>query len=379
MIKKLIKYVLGIFFYIFRIFPINNKKICVVNFNGKGYGDNIKPIIEELIIQNKQDEFDIVWLVAKKYDDIPKFIKQVKIKSLSAIYHLSTSKIWVNNHRFNTYVKKRKNQFYIQTWHSSLRLKKIEGDAINYLPPSYVEIAKHDSKMINLLTCGSLFSKKTYETSFWYDGEILLCGTPKFDIYFKDELKRNIKEKLLKKYNINSKKKIILYAPTFRKDDDKFSGNLDFSFLKNDNDFENYVFLIRLHPNSKALLQLSEEVINVTDYSSIEELLIACDMLITDYSGCCFDALVLKKPCILYVPDLKEYLLKERNLYFDFEELPFEKCSDLTSLKKKIHNFNYSKYLDKINGFSKKIGLLEKGKASKMICERIEKEIYEKI
>ena len=34
------------------------------------------------------------------------------------------------------------------------------------MPPSYVEIAKHDSKMINLLTCGSLFSKKTYETSF---------------------------------------------------------------------------------------------------------------------------------------------------------------------------------------------------------------------
>lgn len=379
MINSIVKFIAGLLFYIFRIFPINNRKICLVNFNGKGYGDNIKPIIEEMISQNKQSKFNFVWLVQKKYDEIPSFIKQVRIKSVVGIYHLTTAKIWINNHRFNTYVKKRKKQFYIQTWHSSLRLKKIEGDAIKYLPKSYIKIAKHDSKMINILTCGSLFSEKIYKKSFWYSGEIFLCGTPKFDIYFKENIKKKIKLNVLKRYKIKNDLKLILYAPTFRKSNDSFNGNLDFSSLVKEKSLRNYVFLVRFHPNTNAKISESSSVINVTNYPNIENLLIACDMLITDYSGCCFDALVLKKPCVLYVPDLKEYLKNERSLYFDFKDLPFKKAKNLLELKDTINYFDYEEYLKKIGLFSKKIGLIENGNASKLICERIEKEIYEKI
>src|SRR5690606_28368099 len=79
---------------------------------------------------------------------------------------------------------KRKSQYYIQTWHSPLRLKKIEKDIENNLDESYIERAKIDSKMCDLMISGSDFSWNIYRNSFWYDGEILKCGTPRCDIFF---------------------------------------------------------------------------------------------------------------------------------------------------------------------------------------------------
>ena len=79
----------------------------------------------------------LFWAV-KEYDEtMPSNKIQVKIYSIKWFFHMATAKIWVNDSRFPSYVKKRRTQYYIQTWHSSLRFKKIEGDVVCQLPYSY--------------------------------------------------------------------------------------------------------------------------------------------------------------------------------------------------------------------------------------------------
>ena len=73
-------------------------------------------------------------------------IRKVKVTSLRYIYELCTSKIIITNFRTTDTFIKRKDQYYIQTWHSSLRLKQIEKDTESTLPKDYVNMAKKDLK-----------------------------------------------------------------------------------------------------------------------------------------------------------------------------------------------------------------------------------------
>ncbi len=72
--------------------------------------------------------------------------------SLKYFYELCTSKVIITNYRTTDLFKKRKGQYYIQTWHSSLRLKQIEQDTENSLQPHYIEMAKKDSEKMRPLT-----------------------------------------------------------------------------------------------------------------------------------------------------------------------------------------------------------------------------------
>lgn len=366
--NKICKYFAPLFFYFFRIFKIKNNKIVIVNYSGKGYGDNAKYIVDELI---KKNIFDIVWST-KDRDSLPIGVRAVNIFSLKWIYELSTAKIWINNSRFKLYVKKRKNQFYIQTWHSSLRLKKIELDAIEKLPDYYKKMIIDDSKKIDLMISGCDFSYNTYKNSFAYNGEIAKIGTPRFDLFFNEKKMKEYNRKIRSKYKIDMKKKILLYAPTFRTWGDSSKCPLNLEAFEKKLPSE-YILLVRSHPNITLKFdEIDNRIIDVTLYPDMQELICAADFLITDYSGCCFDMMITRKPCVIFAPDLDEYLKRERNLYFTYDELPFELTTKESELLDKIINFKINEYVSNIEEFYKFIGMYENGNASQELCKIIE-------
>ena len=357
----------NLFGYIFRIFPIENNKVVIVNYYGKGYGDNAKYICDELL----KHDYNIIWLVKKEYFGDIKFptnVKKVKYNSIKGLYELTTAKFWIDNSRKVFYPPKRKKQFYIQTWHSSLRLKKIEKDAEDSLTEFYVENAKKDSKNINLITSGCGFSTNIYKNSFWYDGKILECGSPRCDIFFDKSKKENIKKKVYKELGIKNNKKIILYAPTFRKKTNINECYLNCNYVAEKLD-KDYILAVRYHPTEKNKLDLNDNIINATDYPDMQELICAIDILVTDYSGCCFDAMINKTKCHLIAKDKEEYFKKERKLYFDYDSLPFLHAANEDELLSNIKEYNEKEYNKKIEKFCKEINLMEKGKASVSIVE----------
>ena len=355
-------------FYIFRIFKVKPNKILFEASAGNAYGDSPRVISEGL-----NGNYDIVWVCNNNKEKFPENIKTVERSSIKYIYEHVTSKVWVSNVRKPGFCKKRKNQFYIQTWHSPLRLKKVEKDTEKFLEKQTIKNSINDAKMTDVMISGCDFSKKLYENSFWYNGEVKKFGTPRCDVFFYDDKMKKIKENVYNSLRINKKNKIILYAPTFRK------GNTYFEYPDFENildNVENIVILVRFHHNSKVDFKTNnKKIINVTDYPDMQELLVACDLLITDYSSSMFDMLIAKKKCILYVPDYEEYLKTNRDLYFKLNELPFEKCHGSKELLENILNFDEKKYYENINEFSKKIKLYEDGKATLRVCSMIEEVI----
>lgn len=360
---------------IFWIFNIKPDKVVVSGFYGRGYGDSGKYILDEIAKRNKK--LDIVWLTKEPNSLFPSYVRPVKYNSLRSFYELATARIWIDNNRKKRYISKRKGQFYLQTWHSNLRLKKIEKDAGDSLDKRYIAMAKHDSRMINAIVVGCDFSYNTMRNSFWYDGPIYKTGTPRCDELF-NVSKRSIRE-TKKNLKIPDNYKILLYAPTFRKNKDVNLDSIENFVEKLRKKYsDKFKLLVRFHPGSKQSIKETEYIKDVTKFPNMQNLINISDILITDYSGSMFDAAISHKPCILYTPDLEEYLKNERELYFSFDELPFRHVNTLSKLADAVTQFDKEEYKKRINAFLKKVGCYEKGNSAKNVVDMLEREVWNK-
>lgn len=365
-------------YYLFRVFPLKSNKIVLSNFNGNGYGDNLKYIAEEIIFRNLS--CDLVWMLSVEFmnnSSMPNTIRRVRNGSLKSIYEMVTAKVWIDNVRKPFHVKKRKGQYYIQTWHGAPALKRVESDVKN-LSVDYVKSAQTDSKKIDLFLSNCRLFTDLVKSSFWYSGEVLECGSPRNDVLLSDQ--NVLPEKVREAYGISEKQRIVLYAPTFRLNNCAKLRDLDIEqCLKSlSKRFTGeWGLMVRLHPNvqheSNSLL-LKEHVINVTSYEDLQELLVAVDVVITDYSSLMFDSALQRKPVFLYCPDFESYKV-ERNFYFTFDELPFTFATDNETLIKNILRFDQNSYLNCLDGFFKRVGLCERGRASKTVVDIIETQL----
>ena len=352
-----------------RRMPIQKNKVILWSDNFKTFGCSPK-YIALYLAENFPEKYDIVWVLEREKpvpDVFPSGIRIVRYFSMEYLKEIATAKVIICNHRTSNYhfFRKRPGQYYIQTWHSSLRLKKIEGD-VSQLSDSYVQMARQDSEKIDLLLSGCRFSTDIFRRAFWYDGEILEKGTPRCDRFFAGNAE--IKEKVYRHFGIPSEKKLAIYAPTFR--DDKSASLYGFDPDKLQASLgDDWCIGCRLHPNLNAEIPAGT-AIPMSKYPDMQELLQACDLLITDYSSSMFDMAVAGKKCALYVPDLKQYLANERGMYFDLMELPFPKAADMDALCAAVTDF--SGYNDHCAEFLDKIGNFEQGTAAEEVAKRIE-------
>lgn len=361
-------------YYVFRIFPIKKNKIIFSNFCGKGYGDNPKYICEEILRRSK--DYDLVWCVENSQKYLLDGVRTVKVGSIKHIFELCTAKVWIDNCR-KQYVRKRKQQYYIQTWHG-IALKRIEGDVSDKLSKEYIRNAKHDSKNIDLLLSDGRYMTSIYKKSFWYDGRIVEWGSPRNDILIDVNKRKNIRDKVLKIYAIDSSKRIVLYAPTFRVNKSLDVYSLDFDRVIHSCECKfggKFVLFIRLHPNMKdevfSISAFNSEIISVSQYPDVQELLVAADVVVTDYSSLMFDYAFTKKPCFQYAVDIDEYK-KDRDFYIDLEKLPFSIATNNDEMEKNIAYFNQEIYEKQIDSFVSEYGLTAAGCASTMCANIIE-------
>lgn len=362
--------------------PVKKNKIFLYSYYGSQYGCGPKYITEYVLANFPSGKYDIVWAFNTPEKHNIKGVRKVKTMSFRYFYELCTSKVVITNFRTTELFVKRKNQYYIQTWHSSLRLKQIEKDAENVLPAQYIKQAKEDSRKLDLLMSGRQYSSDIFKRSFWYEGEIFEHGIPRNDILSeKSETKRTA---VLSGLGIDAERKVLLHAPTFRNNND-----LDIYKLNYDKITENlksrfggdWVILVKLHPhliNSSHTLLTGENVRDVTAYNDIQEPLISADVLISDYSSLMFDYTVTGKPCFLYIPDYYEYTRKERKLYFDLDDLPFRTAQDMNQLLKEIEEFDDALYRNELDIFLTGVGTFENGTACEKLAERIDSICFSK-
>ncbi len=360
----------GLWFF----FPVKRDKIVACSFNGKGYSDNPKYILQALLGNEKQQE--IVWLMKdmRETEELPPGIRACRFGSVAAAYHLATAGIWIDNVR-KKYLYKKEEQLYIQTWHGIGAMKRVEKDAVGSLWPDYARMAVKDSKAIDIFLSSTEMESGIYRNSFWYDGRIYEIGSPRNDIIYRGNAAR---KKIRDMYQVNEDCGIVLYAPTFRDNtptdvylrDEK-------TLLKACRErfgMSDCLLLVRLHPNMmkerELFLSRGKHVIDVTDYPDSQELLVAADILISDYSSIMVDFCITGKPVFRLAKDVDRYR-GERDFYLDIEEYPFPLASSEKELEQVVLDYDEQKHLKELSEYFDKVGMIENRHASEDVAEII--------
>lgn len=367
-IKQLLTFLLWRFC---SLLPVEQNRIFFSNFYGNGFADSPKYIAESLI--KKRDALDLIWCV-KKYDpSVPSTIRQCVYRSFRYIYYLSTSSVWVDNCRKYYFFRKKKEQLYLQTWHG-FALKRLEKDVLETLNDGYEAIAKKDASNTDLMISDSRFMTGLYRRSFWYDGEILEVGLPRYSAFNGDA--REARTRVYEFYHLEQDRQVILYAPTFRQDHtiDPYKLDLDALLQVFEQRFgEQFVLMVRLHPNIADLdigITYGERIINASHYVDVQDLLVAAHSLITDYSSVMFDFAITRKPCFLYATDIKKYA-HERDFNIDIRSLPFSLAEDMQQLLSNVRNYVPDLYQKKVQGFIEEYGVIVSGDSADICADRI--------
>lgn len=368
-------YCITVLFYFFHLFPICRSRVVICNI--WGFGDNAKYVAEELNRRKKKNPGPELIFITNHPDTshAPKGITVLRTNSVKAIFALATARVWVDNNRKENYIRKRRGQYYIQTWHGGIALKKIEKDYEEKLGAKYTANARRDSAMTDLYISNSDFCTAMYRNSFWYQGEILECGSPRNDILIHSSVRvgDGIRERLGVKNNV----KIAIYAPTYREGNNNTGPyELDFNNLLEAIESKfggSWVIAVRLHPLVSAqsgFIRYNDRIRNASRYRDIYELMSVSDLLITDYSNLMFEFSFMSKPVFLYASDVKEYE-KERGFYFKYASLPYKKAGIQAELIKNINQFDDKEYQTEVENFLKQLTIYEDGNASKCVADRI--------
>ena len=362
----------------FKLLPKQDKLVASA-YQGRKYGDNLQYIIEELHEMNP--DVEIVWLVNGQFHyDLPPYVRGASFdRRLRRAYEFATAKVWISTHRMDLAARKTRQQLFIETWHGGLGLKRVANDVEKSHGDRAGEAEiKNTSQLADIFVSNSDHLTAIYRGGFGYKGKIWKCGYPKNDLLVNG--KPGCKEKVCAEYGIDPDSKLLVYAPTFR---DSFyqkgfvreTYDIDFDELQKTMEASwggKWVILLRWHPvmineMKKYGHYYGNKVVDATEYPDMQELILAADAFISDYSSCIFDAAIREIPCFTFATDFEEYK-GDRGVYYEMEELPFPYAKDNRELMENVRTFDYDAYLQKWNAFKARTGLHETGHAAKDIA-----------
>jgi CDP-ribitol ribitolphosphotransferase len=244
-------------------------------------------------------------------------------------YHLATARLFiVDDYFFPVYViTPRRGTTIVQTWHASGAFKKFGLSVLDKSFGATEDLVRHVRIHGNYDICliGSRAGAVFYAEAFGQplDRFAPEIGIPRTDALFDAGLVARTRDAVRSRYAIPPGRKVILYAPTFRGDSvgRAVAGPmLDLALLR-DRLGENHVLLLRLHPFVRAGVvippDLTDFAIDASDHPEINDLLLASDVLVTDYSSVIFEYALLRRPMVFFAPDLDAYE-GERGFYFEY-------------------------------------------------------------
>lgn len=261
-----------------------------------------------------------VWVVSSRHRDrMPPGVPYVIEGSRAYWRTMATATYLINNSSFPGGFTKRPGQVYLQTHHGT-PLKTMGLDQRPYPALtngiSFEKILAHADQWDYSLSSNP-HSTETWDRVYPSSYEHLNLGYPRNDVFFTTPAGRTAA--IRAGLGIAPGQRALLYAPTHRDYRKGFLPRLDVDLLARELG-PDHVLLVRAHYFYGRTAGLPEDgharVVDVTGHPSVEELCLASDGLITDYSSLMFDYACLDRPIIGYAPDWDAYRAS-RGTYFD--------------------------------------------------------------
>ena len=351
--------------------PINERMIAFESMWGQKYSCNPRALYE--YIDKYYPQYECVFLLNDERLPINGSGKRVRRHSDEYYHILATAKYLVNNVNFHAHYVKRPGQIEIQTMHGTpLKTLGLEvPDELSTDKAREAFLAK-TARYDYLVVQGAFMESKAYDI-YAFDKTILKTGYPRTDAMLQttEEERQAIKDRL----GIPAGKKVLLYAPTWRVRN-HFDMQLDLNDFKKRLGDE-WVILVRLHYFSSAGYSIpadGETIFDYNQYDVVEDLYLASDALMTDYSSVMFDYALLNKPMLFFTYDLENYRDRLRGMYVDIErEAPgplLYSHEEVMEALGDIDNWN-DKYKSKLDAFKEKFLTYENPNSCEMIVQQV--------
>jgi CDP-glycerol glycerophosphotransferase len=296
--------------------PIDENLVIYGAYWYRGYSCNPRAIYEKA--RELAPQLRGVWVVRPGIR-VPKGVEHV-VQGSKAYYDVvARAKYLVNNVNYPDHVVKRPGQIHVQTHHGT-PLKTMGLDQMGHPAgggDNDFEAMMARSDRWDYVVSSNPLSTEAWQRGFPCDYEMLEIGYPRNDRFFHytpDEVAR-----LRTELGIPEGRKAILYAPTHRDYQEGFHPMFDIAGLMRRLGPE-YVLLLRAHyfyASGETFLP-DGQVIDVSDHPSVEDLCLASDALLTDYSSVMFDYACLgsERPIVIYANDWDTYV-RTRGVNFD--------------------------------------------------------------
>ena len=344
--------ILNIIYFFFKFLPVK-KRILFISRQSNEVSFEFKMIAREM--KKRDPDIKIKYLCHTLDGGIKSSLKD-KIRyafhMLTQMYYLATSKVAV----LDTYcmtvslLKHKKSLKVIQIWHSMGTMKKFGYQILDQGVGSNSKIAKAMKmhKNYDYIFCAGEGYLHTLAEGFNYDDSYLrIYPLPRVDLLQSKKYKERKRKEIFEKYPELKEKPVIVYVPTFRKDETRFEKACEKMMEVFD---DHYNLVVKLHPLSKIKIK-GDHVFTCDEFSSFD-MLFAADYVISDYSCIIYEAAILDLPIHFYNFDLDEYE-GVRGLNIDYmKEMPGTISGDFSKIMDAIRNDDYD--FDKLHELKNK-------------------------
>lgn len=225
-------------------------------------------------------------------------------------------------------VRKHRDSTWLQLWHGT-PIKRMLFDSHE---PRIIWNRRHhktakyrDIQNWDYLLVDSEAAADKFETAFLFPKERMLrSGYPRVKYLLEHRDDARLRERIRAQLGLDREcpGKVVLYAPTWRDynygrgvEESDFEYVLDIEALAEELG-EGYTVLFHDHGYLSTNVTVSAGRCVDAGGVEIQDLLLICDAVVTDYSSVAFDALAIETPVVLYTPD-KDRFEESRGLYPD--------------------------------------------------------------
>jgi CDP-glycerol glycerophosphotransferase len=231
----------------------------------------------------------------------------------------------VTNDHFPVWFHRREGQVCLQTWHGT-PLKRLGFD-VSDERKQIRRFQHHWTEQVanwQYVLSPNAFTTPILRRAYRIEGEMLETGYPRNDVLAaadRDARSAALRERL----GIPAGTRTVLYAPTFRdqvidrRRRYRLDLHLDVERLRAAIGADSVLLFRKHHYIADAVPSTPDGFVrDVSTYPDATELLLAADVLVTDYSSLMFDYANTGRPMLFFTYDLDAYASEIRGFYFDF-------------------------------------------------------------
>ena len=308
-----------------RLFPVRRRVVHATAHTSAIRGD-LEAIRAEIV--RRDPSIPVVTLIHTPGTGLSTYPRAV-IHGIQAAWHLATAALFVvDSHYLPIYVvRRRAGTTVVQTWHACGAIKKIGYSVLDKTFGADALVAGMVPLHTNYDLClaASAAAVAQYVDAFRQPPSLFVTdiGMPRTDVLRDPAVGSSVEARVRQPYGLTDGRRVILYAPTFRGDSlihARHPEDLDLHRLAEVLGSDHRM-LLRLHPSIRSTLRidpsLADFVVDVSDYPEVNDLMLASDVLVTDYSSVIFEFALLGRPMAFFAPDTDAYE-RERGFYFDY-------------------------------------------------------------